>query len=156
MKKWSITLLLMALALIVTAPATAQEPYSVDAKTIPGWFEYPVGTLTGTPSTPDTSAVFRPGGYNLSSLTLSVADTIRDTVYVDWSTDGTTYANIASQIITSTTGAAQTFEVSLRDNDSDLFDGVAGYCKVRNKPAATGNGTAASYPVTSVKLNFKP
>ena len=159
MKKWSIAFVVI-LAIIFTATLAAQSPTKVNAKTIPGWFYYTMGTLTSTPSTPDSTADIYPGGYNLSSITISVADTVRDTCWVMLSTNaGTTWSPIAAQTLVSTTGAAQSYEIVLRDNDTDILDTITGRLHVSQNPAAAGNGVTGatkSHPVITVKLNYKP
>jgi len=146
----------LAMLIAFCSLALPQTTIRQNLKTLPGYFIGSIGNVTATPSTDDSTADFKPGGFNLSSITIASADTIRDTAFVQLSVDGgTTWATIASQILLST-GATLSYEIVLRDNDSDLLDSIPGLVHISHHPAATSNGSAGSYPVVTHTLNFKP
>jgi hypothetical protein len=113
--------------------------------------------FSGVPSTPETSQTFR-APFVFTSLSYSVKDTIRDTVYVDASTDsGTTWNVIATKAVNVTDVASPVwYEEILRDGDSDIVDGVLPLLRVRHTPASAGCGTAGSRASLIVKLNWIP
>jgi hypothetical protein len=166
MKKSILIFSILALALFsVSALAQNGTRASIPGN---GWYWNTLkavnsGTAGGTlfdnaVSTAETSQTIYPSGFILASLKYSVADTCRDTIYVDYSVDdGTTWSVIATKAMNCTDYLTPTvYEEVLRDGDSDLIDGVVGRIRVRNNRAATANGTAGSYPTITVKFNWHP
>ena len=126
--------LVLALVALFALPAQAQE-ISLGQTRI-------FASEAFAASVVDTSGSVKVGGANRLALVTYVADSAVFDVYVDYSVDGTTWTNKLTDSIKAT--AAGWYEHSLIDSDSDLFDGVFGYARVRNSARATGNGVTSA------------
>ena len=168
MKKLFLYMMVFALIALIPVAAFSQSASRASIGGATGWYwNYLTAVNSGVSggvlfnnavSTCETSQVIYPSGYILSSLKFSVADTCRDTIYVDQSVDdGTTWSQIATYNMNCTDYLTPTvYELPLRDGDSDIIDGVVGRIRVRNNRAGTANGTACSYPTILVKFNWRP
>lgn len=106
-----------------------------------------------TTSQNDTSSSYRLAGANRLSLVTFTQDTMACDTYVDYSLDLTTWTAVLTDSVKSTTTAAKVTEHSLIDSDSDLFDGVYGYVRVRNQQRASGTAVVGTY---TQRFYYKP
>lgn len=98
-----------------------------------------------TTSDKDTSDSYRLAAAKSLALVLITADTISADVYVDYSLDLTTWTNKLADSVIVTDGAATVSEYSIKDNDSDLLDGIYGYLRVRIAQRASGTAVAGTF-----------
>jgi len=159
MKKLFIFIFILALISLYTINAISQTRAPIRTNYYWNYLTTASGGILfdNDPSSAETSKVIYPSGYILASLVYTVADTCRDTIFVDFSSDNSTWTTIATKAINCTdVNSPVYYEEVLRDGDSDLIDGVTGMLRVRNHRAATNNGTAGSYPRIYVKFCWVP
>jgi hypothetical protein len=96
----------------------------------------------------DTLATKKVGAADLLSLFVKTTDSVEVVIYVDYSNDNTTWSNVFEDSLESTSNTGAIGLYSIRDGDSDLFDNVVEFVRVRAAFRSSKNGvTSPAYTV---------
>lgn len=155
--------ILAALALFVGV-ASAQVEFSPQGQ--PMYYTYTltadnayviseVDTLPGTASLTSTQVGANLGGATMSTLLITVNDSAKIDVYVDWAYTGlTTFTNTLTDSLIHATTGAKTQEYILRIPGTDEYGGLGRHARVRLSFRSAGQGFTS--PTYTAKVLYKP
>ncbi len=133
-----------------------------DPSAAPIYYSYPIikANKPYANSQADTTAAI-PGvsGATYLSITLTTKDSASVYIYTDYKpVGGTVWTRIDSTFWSDTVGTGTCYERTLRSSTVGLVTGVAGWLRIRNVFASTGNGVGNPVGTATYneRLNWKP